>query len=69
VIAEIEKQLLLSPEHVQPSKDALFRWGNVSSSSIWCVSLVWKSHWKYPLSFLRVSRIALFRCGNVSSSL
>eukprot|EP00208_Stichococcus_sp_RCC1054_P001072 CAMPEP_0206145068 /NCGR_PEP_ID=MMETSP1473-20131121/26246_1 /ASSEMBLY_ACC=CAM_ASM_001109 /TAXON_ID=1461547 /ORGANISM="Stichococcus sp, Strain RCC1054" /LENGTH=509 /DNA_ID=CAMNT_0053541129 /DNA_START=200 /DNA_END=1729 /DNA_ORIENTATION=- len=37
VIAEIEKQLQLRPENVQPSKDALYRWGNVSSSSIWYV--------------------------------
>lgn len=36
VIEEIEKQLHLKPEHVQPSKDTLFRYGNVSSSSIWC---------------------------------
>ena len=36
VIEEIEKQLQLSPEQVQPSKDALFRYGNTSSSSIWC---------------------------------
>ena len=36
VIAEIEKQLRLRPENVQPSKDSLYRWGNVSSSSIWC---------------------------------
>lgn len=35
VIEEIEKQLQLSPEQVQPSKDALFRYGNTSSSSIW----------------------------------
>lgn len=37
VLLEIEKQLQLKPEHVQPSKDSLYRWGNVSSSSIWYV--------------------------------
>lgn len=36
VVAEIEKQLQLQPESVQPTKDTLYRWGNVSSSSIWC---------------------------------
>lgn len=35
VIEEIEKQLKLRPEHVAPSKDTLFRFGNTSSSSIW----------------------------------
>jgi 3-ketoacyl-CoA synthase len=35
VIAAIEEQLSLTPANVQPSKDALFRWGNVSSASIW----------------------------------
>ena len=35
VIEEIEKQLQLAPESVQPSKDTLFRYGNTSSSSIW----------------------------------
>ncbi|KAK9811672.1 hypothetical protein WJX72_008053 [[Myrmecia] bisecta] len=37
VIEEIEKQLQLHAEHVQPSKDTLFRYGNTSSSSIWYV--------------------------------
>jgi 3-ketoacyl-CoA synthase len=37
VIAAIEEQLSLTPANVQPSKDALFRWGNVSSASIWYV--------------------------------
>lgn len=37
VIEEIEKQLQLAPESVQPSKDTLFRYGNTSSSSIWSV--------------------------------
>lgn len=35
VIDEIEKQLELTPSHTQPSKEALFRYGNVSSSSVW----------------------------------
>ncbi|KAK9845571.1 hypothetical protein WJX84_002610, partial [Apatococcus fuscideae] len=37
VIDEIEKQLELTPSHTQPSKEALFRYGNVSSSSVWYV--------------------------------
>lgn len=37
VIEEIEKQLQLAPDSVQPSKDTLFRYGNTSSSSIWLV--------------------------------
>jgi 3-ketoacyl-CoA synthase len=36
VIEEIEKQLKLTSKHVGPSKDTLFRYGNTSSSSIWC---------------------------------
>ena len=36
VIEEIEKQLQLAPANVQPSKDTLYRYGNTSSSSIWC---------------------------------
>lgn len=37
VVAEIEKQLRLHPENMQPTKDTLYRWGNVSSASIWYV--------------------------------
>jgi hypothetical protein len=37
VVEEIEKQLGMTPELMQPSKDTLFRYGNTSSSSIWCV--------------------------------
>jgi len=37
VIDEIEKQLTLGPELTQPSKDALFRYGNTSSASIWYI--------------------------------
>lgn len=35
VIDAIEEQLELTPELAQPSKEALRRYGNVSSSSIW----------------------------------
>jgi 3-ketoacyl-CoA synthase len=35
VIDEMEKQLSLPPEFVAPSREALFRYGNTSSSSIW----------------------------------
>eukprot|EP00879_Flechtneria_rotunda_P017594 GHRR01018444.1.p1 GENE.GHRR01018444.1~~GHRR01018444.1.p1 ORF type:complete len:456 (+),score=130.64 GHRR01018444.1:379-1746(+) len=37
VIDEIEKQLSLTPEYVDPSRATLYRFGNVSSSSIWYV--------------------------------
>ncbi|KAI8473024.1 MAG: FAE1/Type III polyketide synthase-like protein-domain-containing protein [Monoraphidium minutum] len=37
VIDEIEKQLSLGREAIEPSRAALFRYGNVSSSSIWYV--------------------------------
>lgn len=36
VVEEIEKQLAMTPALMQPSKDTLFRYGNTSSSSIWC---------------------------------
>jgi 3-ketoacyl-CoA synthase len=35
VIDEIEKQLCLTPEFVDPSRATLYRYGNISSSSIW----------------------------------
>ena len=35
VIDAIEKQLLLTEAHVAPSRETLYRYGNVSSSSIW----------------------------------
>lgn len=37
VVEEIEKQLAMTPALMQPSKDTLYRYGNTSSSSIWCV--------------------------------
>ena len=37
VIDEMEKQLKLSPALMAPSRDTLYRFGNTSSSSIWCV--------------------------------
>eukprot|EP00884_Botryococcus_braunii_P017809 jgi/Botrbrau1/4711/Bobra.0218s0031.1 len=43
VIDAIEEQLALTPELAQPSKEALRRYGNVSSSSIWYV-LAWIEH-------------------------
>ena len=39
VIDGMEKQLGLTRAHMQPTRDALFRYGNVSSSSIWCAIL------------------------------
>ncbi|KAI8464760.1 MAG: FAE1/Type III polyketide synthase-like protein-domain-containing protein [Monoraphidium minutum] len=37
VIDEIEKQLALSPAMIEPSRAVLYRYGNISSSSIWYV--------------------------------
>lgn len=37
VIDAIEKQLVLSPDIVAPSRETLHRYGNISSSSIWYV--------------------------------
>ncbi len=39
VIEEIQKQLCLTPELVAPSVETLYRFGNTSSSSIWCFSV------------------------------
>lgn len=41
VIDAIEKQLELLPEHVGPSRETLYRYGNISSSSIWCAWYRW----------------------------
>jgi predicted naringenin-chalcone synthase len=35
VIREIEKRLDLAAESVQPAKDTLYHFGNVSSASTW----------------------------------
>ena len=35
MIEAIEEQLSLTPELVEPSKASLWRYGNVSSSSLW----------------------------------
>lgn len=35
VIDEIEKQLALTPDYVEPSRATLYQYGNISSSSIW----------------------------------
>eukprot|EP00879_Flechtneria_rotunda_P007751 GHRR01008124.1.p1 GENE.GHRR01008124.1~~GHRR01008124.1.p1 ORF type:complete len:187 (+),score=52.24 GHRR01008124.1:1583-2143(+) len=45
VIDEIEKHLQLNSKLIEPSRAALFRYGNVSSSSIW-----------YVLSYIETSR-------------
>ena len=37
VIDEMEEKLSLTPAQCQPSKDALYRFGNTSAASTWCV--------------------------------
>ena len=36
VVDAIESQLSLSRDLVEPSRAGLYRFGNISSSSIWC---------------------------------
>ena len=36
MVDAIESQLSLSKELVEPSRAGLYRFGNISSSSIWC---------------------------------
>ena len=36
VIDEMEEKLSLTAKQVQPSKDALYRFGNTSAASTWC---------------------------------
>ena len=55
VIEEIEKQLQLAPDSVQPSKDTLFRYGNTSSSSIWSVFAFLQLLFKLRLAFLKIT--------------
>ena len=38
ILDSLEKQLSLSPAHLVPSREALKRYGNTSSSSIWCAT-------------------------------
>ena len=40
VIDGMERQLGLTRAHMQPTRDALLRYGNVSSSSIWCAHIL-----------------------------
>ena len=44
MIDEIEKQLQLNVGMVEPSRATLYRYGNVSSSSIWYVLAYIESH-------------------------
>lgn len=36
VIDAIEQQLVLGAHNAQPSRDTLYRYGNISSASVWC---------------------------------
>jgi predicted naringenin-chalcone synthase len=38
VIDGMQKHLNLSDAATEPSRAGLYRWGNVSSASVWCVS-------------------------------
>ena len=40
ILDSLEKQLSLSPAHLVPSRETLKRYGNTSSSSIWCVAFL-----------------------------
>ena len=39
VIDEMEEKLSLTAAQCQPSKDALYRFGNTSAASTWCASV------------------------------
>ena len=38
ILDSMEKQLSLRPAHLEPSRETLKRFGNTSSSSIWCAA-------------------------------
>ena len=59
VVEEIEKQLSMTPELMQPSKDTLFRYGNTSSSSIWCARPL--DRWSFFSSVLGFKGCRVFR--------
>lgn len=40
ILDSLERQLGLSTEHLAPSRETLKRFGNTSSSSIWCAALL-----------------------------
>ena len=48
ILDSLEKQLSLSPAHLAPSRETLKRYGNTSSSSIWCAT--------FPTPFADVPR-------------
>jgi len=56
VLDTIEKNLELSPWHMEPSRMTLYRWGNTSSSSLW-----------YELAYTE-SAVALVRARSGTSS-
>lgn len=41
VLDGVEKNLRLTPRHLEPSRQTLYEYGNTSSSSIWCVRGWW----------------------------
>jgi predicted naringenin-chalcone synthase len=60
VLDTMEKQLALSVELMEPSRAGLYRFGNVSSTSIWCVPAALLPR-AYPASSTLESDRALLR--------
>lgn len=65
MIDAIQKELGLSKEYVEPSRAALYRYGNVSSSSIWYV-LSFIEHFRGVKAGDRVLQVCEGQDGHVS---
>ena len=66
MIDAIQKELGLSKDYVEPSRAALYRYGNVSSSSVWYV-LSFIEHFRSVKAGDRVLQVRalilrIFRC-------